>query len=413
MPSPRFTSEETLTLSLRTLRSVPAGIPVLFALAAFLSAYSGSAYSAWASGPYAQRGEDIYCVNCQGAYETWYPHNQEATKYAGRSPLISVFGFPVAMTWATILAMSLGWLPNISISPSFRGLAFLYGGSVVTALLGILALILGATRWGPLVFLGLLVGLLAVAVYLYSLVLARAVMTGRDTSAGREGRLVFFAFFLSSAVGLIVGVVLQWLLPIFVFPHGIEVVLGAAFGASLALPPVLPQLLPVPLELSPTERRTIERLALALGAQIAVSAITLFQRASRPILPVDSGSYLFAPFILTQMPFIVLICVLLKQPGRRAFTFLTAMLAFGIIETFFNPVVLLSYRQIYTDHPIGLMWPAFSGLIYIIAGVLAYTTIQKTGVRPKPWSTLLGTLGMFSYFFFIQEVTPHLYSLSK
>jgi hypothetical protein len=68
--------------------------------------------------------------------------------------LISVFGFPVAMTWATMLAMSLGWLPNISISPSFRGLAFLYGGSVVMALLGIVALILGATRWGPLVFLG-------------------------------------------------------------------------------------------------------------------------------------------------------------------------------------------------------------------------------------------------------------------
>ena len=62
----------------------------------------------------------------------------------------------------------------------------------------------------------------------------------------------------------------------------------------------------------------------------------------------DSKPASVAPFgfILTQLPFILLICVLLKHPGRHAFTFLTAMLAFGIFETFFNPAFEISYRQI-------------------------------------------------------------------
>jgi MFS family permease len=408
---PHFKLEDKLTRSFRALKTVPAGIPIIFALAAFLSAYSGSAYSARVSNLYEQRGAGIYCVgNCPGAYESWYRHNQEAASEADRSHLFSAFSFPVAMTGAAFLAMSLGWLPNVSIPRLFAGLAVLYGGTVATIVLGALSLILGLTRWGPLALLGLLFSLVTAAVYLCALVLARAVMTGRDAGTGSENRLVFFAFFLASTLGPIVGAVLHSLLPIFIVPLGVEVVLGAAFGASLALPPVLPQLLPVPLQLSPTDRKTIERLVLALGAQVAVSAITLFQRASRPILPVDPGPSLLLPFILTQAPFVVLICVLLKQPGRRAFTFLIAMLGFGIIGTFFDPVVQLSYRQIYLGHPIGLMWPIFSGLIYIVTGVLAYVVIHKTGLKPKPWSAILGTVGTLCYFLLIKGVTPHLYS---
>jgi hypothetical protein len=137
----------------------------------------------------------------------------------------------------------------------------------------------------------------------------------------------------------------------------------------------------------------------------------MFQRVSRPLLPGQSIPNFIAPFILTQLPFVILMCVLLTQPGRRAFTFLTAMLAFGIIETFFNPTVMLSYRQIYLDHPIGLLWPAFSGLIYIVACILAYTVVQKTGLRPRLWAVALSALGMFCYFIFVEQVTPYLNNL--
>src|ERR1700684_3140311 len=77
-------------------------VPVLFALAAFLAGYAASEYSARVAGLFAQRGEGIYCVqNCQGAYESWYRHNQEATKSVSPARRIALFGFPTAMTLAT------------------------------------------------------------------------------------------------------------------------------------------------------------------------------------------------------------------------------------------------------------------------------------------------------------------------
>jgi hypothetical protein len=65
----------------------------------------------------AHAGPGIYCVqNCDGAYESWYRHHQEAAGYSGRTLRLLVFGFPLAMTLATTLAMSFGWLPGISIA---------------------------------------------------------------------------------------------------------------------------------------------------------------------------------------------------------------------------------------------------------------------------------------------------------
>jgi hypothetical protein len=409
--SPLFPSRDNLTLALHKLRGTPARVPILFALAAFLVGYGCSAYAVRVSGLFARRGEGIYCVqNCQGAYEAWYRHNQEAASHVDPLRRLVVFSFPVAMTLAIIFAMSLGWLPETKISRLLPGLALLYGASIVAALLAMLSFTFSLSL--ILLPVGIVFGLLAAAVYLYSLVLARAVLEGRDASlrAGDNGS-VFIALWLASPFGLIIGAVLHLVFPTFIASYGIHLALGATFGASLASPRLSTQPPPVRPRVSTTQRTTIERLVLALGAQVAVSAITMFQRASRPLLPGDPTPNFIAPFILTQLPFVILICLLLTQPSRRAFTFLTAMLAFGVIETFFNPAVVLSYRQIYLGHPIGLLWPAFSGLIYIISGVLAYLVIQKTGLRPRLWAVTLSTLGMFCYFILIEQVTPHLNNL--
>jgi hypothetical protein len=395
---------------------------VLFALAAFLVGYQCSTYGAQASALAAKASQDpgIYCgYGCDGAYETWYRHNLEANSSGDRALRFMEFSFPVAMTLATILATCLGWLPNIRIR-TLPALGLLYVGVFVTATMAVLSLSIFLSPLSPL---GFVLALLAIAVYLYSPVLVRAVMAGRDPSIRGEGGIVFLALLLSTPLGLIIGMALHRLFPAFNSIYGIEVALGAVFGASLTLPRispqpptllarVLPRPRPIPARIIlPTERRTVERLVFALGAQIAVSFITLFQHASRPLLPGESTSHFIAPLILTQLPLIVLIYFLLKQPDRRACTLLTAVLVFGVVETFLSPAVLLSYRQIYLDHPIGLMWPAFSGLIYIITGILAYMLIQKTALKPKLWSATLGTVGMFCYFRLIKQITPDLISL--
>jgi hypothetical protein len=162
--------------------------------------------------------------------------------------------------------------------------------------------------------------------------------------------------------------------------------------------------------LSPGGRKTIERLVLALLAQIAASAITLFQFTFRAFVPHNWTLMLLPPFILSQAPYAVLIYLLLKRPGRGAFTFLTAMLAIPILENLFNPLVLLSYRQIYINQPMSFAWLFLSGLIYMVTLVLAYKAVQQTGLRPKVSSVILATVAASFYFFFITDITPYLYS---
>jgi len=165
------------------------------------------------------------------------------------------------------------------------------------------------------------------------------------------------------------------------------------------------------LPLWPAVGDTTDRLVLALVAQVAVSAITLFQLATRPFVPHNWTLMLLPPFILFEVPYAILIYVLLKRPGRRAFTFLIAMLVIPILETLFNPVLFNSYRQIYMNHAMGLIWVIFSGLIYVATVVLAYVAIQQSGFRPKFASVILATTAMFFYFFLIRAITPYLYGL--
>ncbi len=109
-----------------------------------------------------------------------------------------------------------------------------------------------------------------------------------------------------------------------------------------------------------------------------------------------------------------MIYALLKRPGRRTFTFLIALLAIPILQALFNPLLLFSYGQIYTSHPIGLLWPLFfSALIYVVILALAYRAIEQTGLWPTPSSVILATVATLFYFFFVAVITPHLYGLWK
>ena len=182
---------------------------------------------------------------------------------------------------------------------------------------------------------------------------------------------------------------------------------GAAAPPRLASPAARSVRLP----LWPTGADAIDRLVLALVAQVAVSAITLFQLSTRPFVPYNWTLMLLPPFILSEVPYAVLIYVLLKRPGRRAFTFLIAMLVIPILETLLNPVLLNSYRQMYMNHAMGLVWVVLSGLIYLVTVVLAYVAIRQSGFQPKFPPVILATTAVFFYFFLIRAITPYLYGL--
>jgi len=186
---------------------------------------------------------------------------------------------------------------------------------------------------------------------------------------------------------------------------------GAAALPRVPSPAARSFRLSLSLPLWPTGPDTIDRLVLALVAQVAVSAITLFQLATRPFVPHNWTLMLLPPFILSEVPYAILIYVLLKRPGRRAFTFLIAMLVIPILDMLLNPVLLNSYNQIYMNHAMGLVWLVLSGLIYVVTVVLAYMAIRQSGLQPQFPSVILATTAMFFYFFLIRAITPYLYRL--
>jgi hypothetical protein len=188
-------------------------------------------------------------------------------------------------------------------------------------------------------------------------------------------------------------------------------------ASAAAAPPTAAPTIPSPasrtrqLHLSPAARKTIDRLVLALGAQIAVTAITVFQRASGPLVAPGWTLMLVAPFILFELPDAILIYLLLKRPGRGVFTFLIATLVFPVLQAFFNPLVFIPYRQIFLNPSMGSVWLVFSVLIYVVSVMLAYQAIQQTGLHPRPAPVILATVATSVYFFLARAVTPYLYSV--
>jgi hypothetical protein len=156
-------------------------------------------------------------------------------------------------------------------------------------------------------------------------------------------------------------------------------------------------------------RGIIDRLVLAPIAQMAVSGITLFQVATRPFVPRNWTLMLLGPFILSLLPYVLLICLLLKRPDGRTFTFLVALLAMPILDTLFTPMTLMSYRRIYSNGSRGLLWFGLSALIYVVILALAYMAIRRTGLKPKLSSAILATVATFFYFFLIKQITPYIY----
>lgn len=198
------------------------------------------------------------------------------------------------------------------------------------------------------------------------------------------------------------------------------------FSASLhpalldgpATPPVASATEPhpsLPLHLSPSSRKTIDRLVLALGAQIFLSAVALtfnqlhFWSGPRIFAPFplrNWGLLLFGPFVLYHLPYAVLIYVLLKRPDRRAFTYSLAVPAILIMQSLLS----LGYFSLFAQqHPVAMIVLFVPWAIHIVILVLAYQAIQQVGLHPEPSSIMVAAAVTFAFFSLIHVVTPFLY----
>lgn len=192
---------------------------------------------------------------------------------------------------------------------------------------------------------------------------------------------------------------------------------ASALGSASSSPSVSPAdaRLSVPLHLSPLGRKAIDRLVLALVAQIVLSALSWFWSqfhlwtTPRAFAPHNWTLVLLAPFVLYHVPYAMLIYSLLKKPDRRAFAYSLAVPAILVLQAWFS-LSLVAYA--YIRHPAGLLLVFLPWAIHIVVLVLAWKAIQQVGIHPDPSSLMVAALVTFVYFSFIHLVTPFLYRLA-
>ena len=173
----------------------------------------------------------------------------------------------------------------------------------------------------------------------------------------------------------------------------------------------------VPLHLSPLGRKAIDRLVLALGAQIFLSAVALtfnqlhFWSGPRIFAPFplrNWGLVLYGSFALYHLPYAVLMYFLLKRPDRRAFTYSLAVPAILIMQALLS----LGYFSLFArQHPLSMLVLFIPWAIHIVILVLAYQAIQQVGLHPEPVSLIVAAVVMLVFFSLIHVVTPFLYRL--
>lgn len=172
---------------------------------------------------------------------------------------------------------------------------------------------------------------------------------------------------------------------------------------------------PLPLHLSPLGRKAIDRLVLALGAQIVISAAAWFFNqlhfwtAPHAFAPHNWTLTLLATYILHQIPYAILIYLLLKRPSCVAFTCAIAIPSVLLLQSLFGLSMISAY---YVHHPVGFLLFFIPWSLHIVILVLAYKAIQQVGTHPLPSSIIVAAIAAFVYFSLIQSVTVVLYRLN-
>jgi hypothetical protein len=170
----------------------------------------------------------------------------------------------------------------------------------------------------------------------------------------------------------------------------------------------------IPLRLSPASRKALNRLALAMGAQILLSGITWvfnqlhFWSAPVSLAPHNWTAILFGPFVLYHLPYAFLIYFLLNQPSRRALTWSLAVPSVILLQSLFTLSLMFHY---YVHGPVGFLLLFVPWSIHIAILVLAYQAIQRIGLHPEPQRLVGAAVLIFFYFSFINSTTPLLYRL--
>jgi len=171
----------------------------------------------------------------------------------------------------------------------------------------------------------------------------------------------------------------------------------------------------IQVHLSPRSRKDIDYLVFAMIAQIVLSAAGWFfgqfhfWTAPRAFAPHNWTLLLLAPFVLYHITYAILIYRLPTKPDRRTLAYALAVPAVLVLQSLLSLTVVF---YAYVQHPAGFALLFVPWLLHIVIIILAYRTIQETGIHPEPGALLAAGLMSLLYFSLIHVVAPFLYARS-
>jgi hypothetical protein len=153
--------------------------------------------------------------------------------------------------------------------------------------------------------------------------------------------------------------------------------------------------------LSPASRAAIQRLVTAIAAQVVLGTLGwqwAFRATATPFHPNRLVPYVSG--FASNLPYLVLLLSLLRQPGRRAFAYALTIPSILLLSGLVSSSAIIFYL-IRTAHA-SLSFLSFLLLIpwalHILILYLAWKTIRLTGILPNPARLIAAAAVTFVYY---------------
>ena len=175
-------------------------------------------------------------------------------------------------------------------------------------------------------------------------------------------------------------------------------------AAPLATPPsVAPQrsVLDAATHLSPASRVAVDRLILAIAAQVSAQVIVgvvEWMWAAQIIMPRFRlhGVLLLAWSLAAIAPYIFLVIALRRRPGTTAFSFCLVIPGYRSFFGLFGQTasIIIFLRTFHSGMP---MLSAIPWTLDVLIFYLAWKAIRLTGIEPTPGRLILSAIDIFLY----------------
>ncbi len=166
-------------------------------------------------------------------------------------------------------------------------------------------------------------------------------------------------------------------------------------------PTLQPSTVDVVTHLSLASRTAIQRLVLAILAQVAtqIVPVVLGWRWALRTVPAYHQALLttFLMALATNLPYIVLLVSLLRRPGRRAFAYSLAIPSLLLLSGIFGSSVTIFYVLRMT-HSLASFLMLIPWLLHALILYLAWKAIRLTGIFPNPARILVAAVVVVLYY---------------